>query len=145
MTVEQKTQFATLLREHGHKATPGRLSLLQVLHTADTPLSIPEILKRLRGEINQATVYRALESLSDVGMVRRIDMHHAHAHYELAIGNKHHHHLICKHCGKIEDVPHCDVSDIERTVLKKSKSFAMIQDHSLEFFGLCKKCSLIRA
>ncbi len=142
MQTIDKIQWSTLLRESGHKATPGRLSLLQVLHAADTPLNIPEILKRLKGGINQATVYRALESLSDVGMVRRVDMQHAHAHYELAVGNKHHHHLICKYCGKIEDVEHCDVNAIEATVLKKSTSFATIQSHSLEFFGLCKKCAL---
>ncbi len=134
-------RFSDILREHGHRATPGRLSLLQVLHAADAPLAIPEILKRLKGAIDQATIYRALESLSEVGIVRRVDMHHAHAHYELTTGSKHHHHLICKQCGKIEDVKHCDVSAVEAHIIKKSKSFRLIEDHSLEFFGICKTCA----
>ena len=133
-------KFALLLRESGYKATPGRLSLLQVLAKADFPLTPQEIVEELGGKINQATIYRALESLVEVGVVRRTDMQHAHAHYELSTGAKHHHHLICKTCGRVEDVERCDVSEIERTVLKKSKLFAMIQDHSLEFFGRCKKC-----
>jgi len=87
-------------------------------------------------------MYRALEALIEVGIVRQIDMQHAHAHYELVAGEKHHHHLICKHCSKVEDVESCDIADIECTVLKKSKSFASIQNHSLEFFGLCKKCTI---
>ncbi len=133
--------FAALLREKGYKATPSRLSLLQILARADAPLSIPEILKHSDDGLTQATVYRALESLIDVRIVRRIDVGHTHAHYELESVEKHHHHLICKTCGKMEDVERCDIEDIEKSVLKKSTNFAMIKDHSLEFFGYCKKCA----
>lgn len=134
-------RFALMLQAEGFRATPGRLSMLQVLAMADQPLAIPEIVRELKGRLNQVTVYRALESLCEVGIVRRVDMQHAHAHYELAEGEKHHHHLICKNCGRIEDVERCDAKDIEKTVLQKSKQFAVIENHSLEFFGTCKKCS----
>jgi Fe2+ or Zn2+ uptake regulation protein len=141
MTEVTKERFAAMLRKNGHRATPGRLSLLLLLASADHPLAIHEMIENSKGGLNQATIYRALESLLSVGIVRRVDMQHAHAHYELAEGAKHHHHLICKQCGRVEDVEHCDVSAIEQAVLKKSKSFASIQTHSLEFFGLCKKCA----
>ncbi len=133
--------FAFLLRENGHKATPGRLSLLQVLAKANHPLAIHEIIDALGGSVNQATVYRALESLREVSIVHRVDMQHEHAHYELVNTEKHHHHLICKKCGRTEDVDQCDAKEIEKSVLKKSKSFATIEHHSLEFFGICNKCA----
>lgn len=139
-----KERFAAILRKSGYKATPGRLSLLLLLAKADHPLAIHEITEGSKGGLNQATIYRALETLCGVGIVRRVDMQHAHAHYELAEGAKHHHHLICKQCGRVEDVEHCDVAAIEQAVLKKSKAFASIQTHSLEFFGLCKKCTKVR-
>jgi Fe2+ or Zn2+ uptake regulation protein len=142
---ETPKDFALLLRESGHKATPGRLSLLQVLAKASRPLTIPEIAAAIEaagGSLNQATLYRALEALLDVDIVRRVDMQHAHAHYELTASAQHHHHLICKSCGHIEDVERCDIHEIEHTVLKKSKFFASIQSHSLEFFGYCKKCAM---
>jgi Fur family ferric uptake transcriptional regulator len=135
-----KEHFAAILRKSGHKATPGRLSLLFLLASANRPLAIHDIIDESKKGLNQATVYRSLESLLEAGIVRRVDMQHAHAHYELAEGAAHHHHLICKHCGRVEDVENCDVSAIEKTVLKRSKSFASIQTHSLEFFGLCTKC-----
>lgn len=131
-----------MLRESGHKATPSRLSLLQILAKADAPLSIPSIIKESRNSLTQATLYRALESLVDVGIVRRIDVGHTHAHYELESSEKHHHHLICKSCGVIEDVELCEVSDISTSVLRRSKKFTKIQGHSLEFFGVCKKCAM---
>jgi len=141
MTEVTKEYLAAMLRKSGHKATPGRLSLLLVLAKADRPLAIHDIIDASKKGLNQATIYRALESLLDAGIVRRVDMQHAHAHYELSEGAKHHHHLICKRCGRVEDVEHCDERTIEQAVLKKSKAFASIQTHSLEFFGLCKKCS----
>lgn len=140
MTQAAKERFAALLRKSGLKATPGRLSLLLLLASANRPLAIHDISDESKRGLNQATVYRSLESLLEAGIVRRVDMQHAHAHYELAEGSAHHHHLICKHCGRIEDVDACDVGAIEQAVLKRSKSFASIQTHALEFFGLCKKC-----
>jgi Fe2+ or Zn2+ uptake regulation protein len=138
--IPTKERFTLLLRKNGHKVTPGRLSLLQVLAKADHPLSIPEIMKNAGTSINQATLYRALEAFTEVNIIRRVDLHHPHAHYELAAGTSHHHHLICKQCGHIEDVLECDTKDIEKTVLRRSRSFATIEKHSLEFFGLCNKC-----
>ena len=140
MTQMTKERFAALLRKSGHKATPGRLSLLLLLAKADRPLAIHDIIDESKKGLNQATIYRALESLLEAGIVRRVDMQHAHAHYELAEGAKHHHHLICKHCGRVEDVEDCDVGTIEKMVLKRSKAFASIHTHALEFFGLCIKC-----
>lgn len=134
------SRFKELLRGNGYRVTPGRLSLLQVLAKADRPLAIHDIVHELGARLNQATVYRALEALVGVDIVRRVDMQHVHAHYELSSKEIHHHHLICKKCGQVEDVERCDVTDIERTVLRKSKSFAAVHSHSLEFFGLCHKC-----
>lgn len=134
-------KFSTVLRKNGYKATPARLSLLDVLKSANHPLTTQEILKALGGKVNQATIYRSLESLLQIALVRQVDMQHGHAHYELRSETEHHHHLICRSCGITEDVPGCDVVLIEKAVLKASSKFNSIQDHSLEFFGHCKKCA----
>ena len=133
--------FSVILRDNGYKATPARLALLAVLKNADHPLTIQELLKELGGKVNQATIYRSLESLLAVSIVRQVDMQHGHAHYELHSGQAHHHHLICRSCGQTEDVQQCDIMAIEDSVLKKSRTFASIEEHSLEFFGMCKKCA----
>lgn len=141
MSVAQTIEkFSSVLRANGYKATPARLHVLSVLKSADHPLTTQEILKKLGGKVNQATVYRTLESLLAVSIVRQVDMQHGHAHYELLSGSTHHHHLICRSCGQTEDVPRCGIEAIEASVLQKSKTFANIEDHALEFFGQCKKC-----
>lgn len=129
-----------VLKSAGYKATPGRIALLAVLSTVQKPLSAHTLAAQLHREMNQATVYRALEALVERGVLRRVDFGHAHAHYELAQADNHHHHLICKRCGVVEDVSDCGFEALEKTVLKKSKKFGRITAHSFEFFGLCSAC-----
>lgn len=136
--------IALLLRRGGHRATPGRVSLLRFLARAERPLSIGDILSGLGGTLDQATIYRAMEALADAGVVVRVDLGHGHAHYELLTGERHHHHVVCVRCGRTEDVALCDVHEIERQILARSRVFASIERHALEFFGRCSTCARSR-
>ena len=136
--------FPQLLHKSGFKATQGRLALLRTLAEADRPLSTPDIVKQLGKKANQATVYRGLEALASTGMIRRVDMQHAHAHYELQTGTKHHHHIICTVCHQVEDIEECALPSLERTLLKHSRKFSIIESHALEFFGICDNCTIAK-
>ena len=135
-----KDRFPVLLRSAGFKVTPGRLALLKEL-AGGKPLNIPQIARALKGELDQATVYRALEAFAEAGLVKRITLEAGQTHYELLAGGHHHHHLVCERCSAIEDVEGCDTESLERHALKRSKGFASVRSHSLEFFGICRKCS----
>lgn len=128
------------LRKHGSRATPGRIAILDILKKRKVPMSIAALMEEPSIKTNQTTLYRALESLADSGVVRKVDLGHPHVHYEIIEGVPHHHHIICNSCGKIEDVENCSPEDLEKRVLKISKTFHIIKNHSLEFFGTCKNC-----
>ncbi len=134
--------FKTMLRKSGYKATPSRLAILAVFKASKRPMSVQGILGELPKNIDQATVYRTINALKKKGIIRQIDLRHNHAHYELA-NIAEHHHLICLHCGKIEDVHHCGIEAMESAVLKSSKHFAEIRQHALEFYGICTSCAKI--
>lgn len=136
-----KGQPAALLHKHGFRATAGRIALLELLRDAGTPLSAISIMEKIGGKLDQANIYRALEALANAGLLRRVDLGHQHAHYEWTGGQEHHHHIICKTCGETGDVPEGDLRAIERHALRSAKRFARIDDHALEFFGVCKKCA----
>ncbi|MEK7641721.1 MAG: Fur family transcriptional regulator [Patescibacteria group bacterium] len=126
------------------KATPGRVALLDLLNEEKHPVSIAHLESRLRkisAGLAAASIYRALDSLVSVGLVNRIDTGTIHATYEIRVGRRHHHHLICMGCGDIEDSEKCLPKGIEHTVLADSKKFASLSRHSLEFFGTCIKCA----
>ena len=133
--------FSDLLRKYNYKATPGRLAILKTLASSPKPLSVQNIYQKLKSKTDKVTVYRTLEALADTDIVSKINFQRNHAYYELAEGREHHHHILCRHCGKIEDIQMHDLESLEKAALKKTKSFSSIKSHSLEFFGLCKKCS----
>ena len=131
--------FATTLHRSGFRATPGRIALLKVLAHESQPLTTSEVGKRLKGRLDTVTLYRALEAFEQTGTVRRVEFGHGHAHWELQ--QKHHHHLVCRTCGAVEDVPVCISPRLEKQIMKKSSMFESIYSHNLEFFGCCKKCA----
>jgi len=132
--------FQAVLRKSGHKITPARIAILEVFRRSKRPLSAQEIIDELPRSGDQATIYRTLKSFRDKGVIRQVDLHHNHAHYELA-DLAEHHHLICVRCGRIEDVHHCGVEEIQERVIRRSKHFAEIRQHALEFYGVCKGCA----
>ncbi len=91
--------FKTLLKEAGHKATPGRILLLSTLWEEEEPISVDDLQKKLKGKPDKVTLYRTLELLVKSGIVRSIDFRHGHIHYELNILRDHHHHIVCTSCG----------------------------------------------
>ncbi len=129
-----------LLHSSGFKVTPKRLKLLELLQIESKPLTVLEIQKKLRNVPDTVTLYRALEAFVSKGIIRRVDLGHSHAHYEFATGS-HHHHLVCTNCARVEDVAVCLGPSVEKKVLAQSAHFKNINQHALEFFGLCRACA----
>ena len=140
VSTEKNLQYATLLREAGLRATPGRIALLTVLEKEPMPLTVYQIESKLGGIMNQVTVYRSLEALYNVKIVKRVNLEHDHAHFELSAGREHHHHAVCRSCGYIENIEIPHSAKPEQEAFKQTKRFSMLDSYSLEFFGLCKKC-----
>lgn len=139
MTDRHLKETEDMLRTAGLSATRQRTELLGMLRKAKHPLRAEKIADQLSGKLNLTTVYRGLDQLSDARLVRRIDLGKNHALYELS--DSHHHHLVCRTCGLIEDVTACIPDSVPKSVLKKAQGFAAIEEHALEFFGTCKTCA----
>ena len=133
--------FPAILKEKGLKNTPIRRAILDVFSAGCKPVNAEHIFGELKSKhINLVTIYRTLASLEEAGILRRVDMHKGSAYYEL--GLDHHHHLVCTDCGTVEDFKVCDIEKTARDVLKHS-GFRSVSTHSLELFGVCKKCSRV--
>lgn len=133
-------KLRTSLRQRGFRVTNQRMLILELLERSRTPLSALEIHQQLKMKLDRATVYRVLEVLEATELIRRIDFRHSHAHFELARAHDHHH-IVCIKCGFAEDIAGCKIEGIEQSILRKSRRFGKIKEHSLEFFGVCKDCA----
>jgi Fur family ferric uptake transcriptional regulator len=120
------------MRGAGYKATPQRTAVLRAL-IAEQHQSLEEIRARCP-EVGLVTVYRTLDLLNELGIVRRLDLGDG-ARYELA--EDHHHHMICESCDDISEFDECP---LDSTLLPVENSDFEIRSHSLEVYGRCAVC-----
>lgn len=142
MATYSKEELTTLLRESGLRVTDHRLLVLETVAKVKQPATVHELLSDIRKkhEVDQATVYRNLSTLHEVGLLRRLDFNHGHAHYELETGRASHQ-LVCGGCETIEKIEGISIDDAVKKMLKKSKKFKQTTTHSIEIYGLCKSCA----
>jgi len=96
--------------------TGPRQAILETLRHHVGPLSTQEIFARLPEQnCDLATVYRSMRLLRRLGLVQRYDLGDGVARYELlAEGDDgHHHHLICRRCGRVLKVTDCALEGVE--------------------------------
>jgi Fe2+ or Zn2+ uptake regulation protein len=135
---------ATRLRNHDQRYTANRRAIVEVLSSAEHPLTVAELLEE--GErMPQSSVYRNIGLLEDAGIVHRILGGDEYARYELAedLTEHHHHHLICSTCGAIEDVTL--PPELEKSVeaaLKRAARRSGFEGshHRLDLIGVCERC-----
>jgi Fur family ferric uptake transcriptional regulator len=134
-----KTQQARILLEPtGLKITTERLLVLQTLINLSEPASVEKVSSLLKKDVNESTVYRILDRLTQHGLLYQSNFRDSKAYYEYQ--EKHHHHITCTSCGQQEHISVCLPPSTEKAILKKSKIFCQPLHHTLEFFGICKKC-----
>lgn len=136
-------------RENVCRWTLPREIILDLLGRSSRHMSAKEIYAALYSiypGIGLTTIYRTLELLHRLGFVQRVTSADGQSRYELRSEDKkdHHHHLICTKCGKIIDYRDFVQEELElvkktEEILAKKHNF-LIQDHNIEFLGLCEKC-----
>ena len=147
--------YAELLKRAHLKVTPGRLAVMGFFGKHNEPASAEDVFAALKtaqktaqkggrkptgkNSIDQATVYRTVISFEKAGILKQIDLRTGAVLYEMP--RHHHHHLVCVECGLVEDVEMCDIGETSKKILKQSKKFGSIKEHSLELFGTCKACA----
>jgi Fur family ferric uptake transcriptional regulator len=87
--------------------------------------------------VSRATLFRALELLTELGVVERLDLTTG-AHAYVSCAPAHHHHLVCSRCGRTADVQDSGVGEAVAEIARRSGY--RIDSHRLELFGLCRHC-----
>jgi Fe2+ or Zn2+ uptake regulation protein len=133
------------LRDDGQRYTSGRRRIVLTLAEAGRPLTIPMILAR-EPALAQSSVYRNLAVLEHAGLVSKISLGDEHAHYELgeALTDHHHHHLVCRACGRVSDVDLPDAAEraLDRAVHDIAARLAFtVESHRFDLVGVCGDCA----
>jgi len=129
------------LKKAGLKATLPRLKILELLELDESRhMSAEDVYKKLLAtgeDVGLATVYRVLTQFESAGLVSRHHFDGGHSVFELNQG-KHHDHLVCVQCGKIEEFLEETIEKCQHKVAEKL-GYKMT-DHSLYIYGICPDC-----
>ena len=131
---------AELLRQQGHRLTPQRLQVLQVIKAHGHHISAEEIHTAIvpyQPYLDIATVYRTLQWLQSAGLVAPISIE-GKLYYEYHRLGDHHHHLICQQCGQHIQIPD-EVFVPLKADLCQRYGFTLQIDH-LALPGRCAAC-----
>ena len=102
------------------------------------PFTAAEVHDRLpAGECDLVTVYRTLESMEAIDLVRRCDFGDGSYRYEFNHAEHHHHHIVCRACRSVQVLEVCVAESLER--IARQKGYAQVS-HALEVFGICPAC-----
>lgn len=131
------------LKASGRKSGGARATVIAALADERCCLTVPEIhdrVRRRRPGVGIASVYRALETLDELGLVRKIELGSGGAQYEAAEpSGDHHHHLVCGDCGRVEAFSDDRLELVIDTVSKAAAY--RIDEHDVVLRGQCESCS----
>ena len=133
-------EISRALRSRGYKLTAARRAVVDVVAGMHETLSPAEIYERARqryARIGLVTVYRTLDILVEVGVVRRIHLEdncHCYAPAQAAHG----HHLICSSCNQVIEFDECGLEEVLKRMARRTGF--RIEGHWLQVFGLCPNC-----
>ena len=127
------------LELRGHRMTTSRRRVIDAVLAQPGHFTVDDVLRRVR-RVGRATVFRTMKLLLDLNIVCRVLLDDGTLHYRVSTG-RHHHHLVCTDCGRVEDFSQCDVESLVRD-LQKATQYE-VQAHWLEVYGRCQSCRLL--
>jgi Fur family transcriptional regulator, stress-responsive regulator len=127
------------LRDQGLQVTPQRMAVLRAVatHPHTTADEIWALAREEIGSISRQSVYDALATLVERGVLGRVQPAGSPARYEDRVGDNHHH-LVCRECGRVEDVD-CVVGAAPCLTPSQDWGFE-VEEAQVVFLGRCPEC-----
>lgn len=125
------------LKENGYKTTAKREDILRYFAEVDGYRTAKDLIQYLEPSyqgISFDTVYRNLHLFNEVGILETTELD-GEMLFRISCAKHHHHHFICKDCGKTKEIDVCPMNKVENTL-----SNYAIEGHKFEIYGLCPAC-----
>jgi Fur family transcriptional regulator, stress-responsive regulator len=139
-TVDPDGEMSRALRLAGLRVTMPRLAMLRWLagHPHATVDAIAAGVREQFGAVSTQAVYDMLAACATAGLLRRIEPAGHPARFERRVGDNHHH-LVCRRCGRTEDVD-CVVGVQPCLTPAGDLGFA-VDEAEVVFWGMCPTCN----
>lgn len=130
------------LDAEGYRAGGARSAVIELLASEGGCLEAEEVSGRLRGggtSVGTASVYRALNLLSELGLLHPVSLAGSPTRFELILADgEHHHHIVCDACGRTEAFSDEALESAIHSVSERT-SFEVLA-HDITLHGTCADC-----
>jgi Fur family ferric uptake transcriptional regulator len=136
-----RTRFEDFLRARALRLTPQRRIIFERVFDTHQHFTADELfgwIQAAGGRGSRATVYRTLALLVEGGFLESLDVGMGELRYEHVLGHRHHDHMVCVVCGKIEEFFDERIEALQEEACE-AKGFEM-ESHNLRLFGRCRGC-----
>jgi Fur family ferric uptake transcriptional regulator len=140
VVVEDVDAAVAALRERGLRASAARRLVLEALFAADGPVSAERIADGVAGRVPRsdlASVYRNLETLEELGLVRHVHLGHGPGLYAL-VAEAAHGYLVCESCDAVRPIASDELIHVRRCI-RDAFGFHARFSH-FPIVGLCPEC-----
>jgi len=135
--------FEAFLQERSLKLTAQRERIFERAFATHEHFSAETLFLWLREEkgppVSRATVYRTLALLVEGNFLESLDTGKGELVYEHVLGHRHHDHMVCVDCGRIEEFVDERIEQLQVEACER-KGFRLL-DHDLRLFGTCAACT----
>jgi Fur family ferric uptake transcriptional regulator len=138
---ELRNRMSEDLHEKGLRMTPQRMMIVAAIEESTDHISAEDVYSQVIKKypnVNISTVYRTLELLEEMGLVTKTDLGGGRVRYHPA-EKGHHHHLVCRECGKIIDLKEDAMNGLKESLAKDYQFIADLRH--LGIWGRCLQCS----
>jgi Fur family ferric uptake transcriptional regulator len=132
--------ITTALDEAGYRLTGPRRAVADLIAGHDGHFTAADLEAAGRGrrlDLSRATLFRALELMTELRLLERVDLPNG-EHAYVRCAPDHHHHVICSRCARTADVEDPGVGEAVAEIARRTGY--QIQSHRLELYGLCRHC-----
>jgi Fur family ferric uptake transcriptional regulator len=136
---EARGIYSEFLKKNKMFFTKERTQLLDFIFQQQGHFSADELMFEVQKagvKVSRATLYRSLNQMVDAGILAESDFGHGHTHYEIAVGNKPHVHLICTDSGEVREVHSRKLEDALNDLARR-EGFK-IKRFKIQVFGVSK-------
>ena len=135
--------YIARLKKSGHRITPKLRAVIELFLKRESildPFEVQAGLQKQFKNVGLPTIYRILEKLASCGILVTAANEDRQLRYFICRGieHEHHHHFICRKCGRVEEVNLCLMEQVSKYVKRHLK--AKVESHFLQIEGLCVNC-----
>lgn len=124
------------------RMTRQRAAVAEVLADSEEFRTAQELHDLLRGQghsVGLATVYRTMQTMVNNGDVDVLRNAEGEAMYRRCARTEHHHHLLCRGCGRAEEI---GADLVEQWADSVARAYNFIEvEHTAELYGICASCA----